>query len=303
MRPRTCTAVLVVALQVSTLAAQEEAKPVVKGPELDPKKKVWTYTVSSPYQQRADQVEVLLPDNFDKAKQYRVLYVLPVNPGPKGRWGDGLQVVRNLDAHNEHELLCVQMTFDASPWYGAHANNRKIRHEEYVRRVVVPLVESRYPTLGTAEGRLLLGFSKSGWGAFSLILRNPDFFGYAASWDAPLMIGWYPNWGIPQHFGTAENFEQYRISTLFEKQARHFKDRARLVLLGEQFFGNWGGPQFQKKHHTAWAHEAMASLGIKHAYRNDLNVPHRWDAKWVEPAIEDLMRLATNVEDSPEAGG
>ena len=47
-------------------------------------------------------------------------------------------------------------------------------------KTVVPLIEEHYSALGTAEGRLLFGFSKSGWGALTLILRNPDFFGYAA---------------------------------------------------------------------------------------------------------------------------
>ena len=31
-------------------------------------------------------------------------------------------------------------------------------------KTVVPLIEEHYSTLGTAEGRLLFGFSKSGWG-------------------------------------------------------------------------------------------------------------------------------------------
>ena len=48
-------------------------------------------------------------------------------------------------------------------------------------------IEQHYPARADRDGRLLVGFSKSGWGAYSLLLRHPDRFGKAAAWDAPLM--------------------------------------------------------------------------------------------------------------------
>jgi hypothetical protein len=62
----------------------------------------------------------------------------------------------------------------------------------------------------TACGLLLLGFSKSGWGAlFSLLLRHPDVFGKAAAWDAPLVMDSPGRHGNGDIFGTPENFEKY----------------------------------------------------------------------------------------------
>ncbi len=258
----------------------------------DAPKGVWVYTVSSPFQHQANAVEVLLPTNLDKSTKYRVLYVLPVNEGTGGPWGDGLQIVRQLSLHDRFNLICVQPAFDTIPWYGAHASDSGIRHEEYLRQVLVPMIEQRYPTTGSASGRLLLGFSKSGWGAFSLILRNSDLYGYAASWDAPLMSGWFGGWGIPQHFGTKEQFEKYQLSTLLETHGQSFTKSKRLALLGERNFGEQGGPQFKQKHHTPWAHERMLELGIQHEYRNDLNIEHRWDARWIKPAVEMLVALS-----------
>ncbi|HEY3787861.1 MAG TPA: alpha/beta hydrolase-fold protein [Urbifossiella sp.] len=62
-------------------------------------------------------------------------------------------------------------------------------------KVFVPFIDKTYPVRAEAGGRLLLGFSKSGWGAYSLRMRHPDLFGKAAAWDAPLI---------------QENFDAYR---------------------------------------------------------------------------------------------
>ena len=318
MRCALAPAVAVI-LSAGWLSASQATEPAFKAPkkmEIDPEakigepvfkedKKVWSYTVSSPYLNGENEVEVLLPDSFDKKKKYRVLYVLPVEKGIGGHFGDGLQEMRKADVQNRHDLICVTMAFDGIPWYGAHATDPKIRQEEYILKVVVPLVESRYPTLGTPEGRLLIGFSKSGCGAFSLILRNPDVFGYACSWDAPLMVDWPGGWGIKEHFGTQENFEKYHVSKLFETRAPFFKDRPRLVLLGEFLFGP-GGRFPDKRGHTVLAHEKMTALGIQHVFRDDLHVHHQWtsdrgvDQGWEKPAVEALISIvAPNAPAAP----
>lgn len=269
----------------------------VEGPTWDRAKGVWRYSVVSPFLRGASVLEVLLPDGYDARRCYRVLYVLPVEVGFGERYGDGLQTVRKMNAHNRYGLICVQMTFDTLPWYADHASDPTIRHESYLRQVVVPLIEGRYATPSTREGRLLLGFSKSGWGAFVLILRAPDFYGYAASWDAPLMLDeWVPRWGMEAHFGTRQNFEQYRPARLFALQARHFRSRKRLVLLGEQTFGDAPDGRFAHRHHTAWAHEEMVRLGILHHYDDGLRCEHHWDGGWVPSAIRALMAIVEHEQ-------
>lgn len=264
----------------------------VGGPTWDRAKGVWRYNVESPFLRGANALEVLLPDSYDARRSYRVLYVLPVEAGLGERYGDGLQTVRRTDAHNRYDLIGVQMAFDTPPWYADHASDPAIRHESYLRHVVIPLVEGHYATSGKREGRLLLGFSKSGWGAFTLILRAPDFYGYAVSWDAPLMLDeWVPRWGMETHFGVQENFDQYRPVRLFALQAHHFRDRRRLVLLGEQAFGAAPDGRFAHRHHTAWAHEEMKRLGILHHYDDSLRCEHHWDGGWVLPAVRALMAI------------
>lgn len=60
------------------------------------------------------------------------------------------------------EVGFVAPTFSQVPWYADHPTDLKIRQETYFINVVLPLVEQTYPAQKSPDGRLLLGFSKSG---------------------------------------------------------------------------------------------------------------------------------------------
>ena len=226
-----------------------------------------------------------------------MLYVLPVEAGDNHRYGDGLAVIRELNAHNRHGLIAVMPRFETDPWYGNHAGNPRRQYEDAFVKSVVPDVDRRYPTIAGAEGRLLLGFSKSGWGAFTLILRNPDVFGYAASWDAPLMMSekQFGVWRTDETFGTAENMAHYLPNRLFEERAGSFRNRTRLVLAGKKSFGTNSDKRFpyDGPSHTEAAHARLEALGIPHRYDAGLIVEHSWNAGWVAPVLEMLLEVAS----------
>jgi len=222
-------------------AADAPAYEILSGPIFDTEKGVWRYSVDSPHQHGPNDVEVLLPDVRDAIKPDRVLFVLPVETGIGGRYDDGLQIIRKTGLHNAHQLICVAPAFDRTPWFMDHATDRQRQHERYMRDIVAPLIDDRYPAKGK-RSRLLFGFSKSGWGAFTLLMRNPDLFTAAAAWDSPLMLreeDW-KNWGIADAAGSLENFRQYQPSKLIRSSAKRFQKETRFVLLGHKFFGSMG---------------------------------------------------------------
>lgn len=238
---------------------------------------VVTHTVESEFQKGPTVVRVLPPSKVEPGRRYPVLYILPVQPGLEPRWGDGLDEVRKLGLHDKFGLFCVAPTFSDWPWYADHPTDPAKRQESYLLKTVLPLVESRHPVLAKPEGRLLLGFSKSGWGAFALLLRHPDTFGRAAAFDAPLWMDWPTKYGSAEIFGTAEAFSEYRIRTLLEKRAGDLARSgvARLALFGD---GNFRGD-----------HERLRELLEKHKIPHHLGkaVPrrHHWGAGWVADAV------------------
>jgi hypothetical protein len=126
---------------------------------------------------------------------------------------------------------------------------------------------------------LLVGFSKSGWGAYSLLLRRPDHFGKAAAWDAPLMEPRPARFGMGPIFGTPENFEHYRITTLLARHAPELRTKTRLILLG---YGN-----FREQHEQV--HALMANREVRHTYVDGPRREHRWEGGWLTEAVELLL--------------
>ena len=234
------------------------------------------HTVRSPYQAGTTKIRVLLPDAFDKSQRYRALYVLPVEALDGQRWGNGLKTIRKAGLHNRHKLVCVAPTFSHLPWYADHPSDPMIRQESYLTRVVLPLVEKNYPVIPGRAGRLLVGFSKSGWGAFTLLLRNPEVFAAAAAFDAPLALDRPGPYGSGPIFGSRENFEKYRVESLLKKNAGRLGSSKRLALLGH--FVN-----FRKQHEKArsW----MNSLKIQHHWHKGQRWKHSWESGWLPRAI------------------
>ena len=238
------------------------------------------HTVESSYQSAPTRIRVLFPDRRLKENaRYPVLYVLPVEAESETRYGDGLLQVKRDDLHNEHDLICVSPEFSQMPWYSDHPTNPRLRQESYFLEVVVPFIDRSYPTTAKSSDRFLVGFSKSGWGAYSILLRHPLVFGRAAAWDAPFMMERPVKHGSGPIFGTQENFENYRIPSLLKKKAAVLKGESRLILLGH---GNF------KTHHDT-IHVLLDELKIPHAYREGPRRKHAWDSGWLSEAVELLV--------------
>ena len=241
------------------------------------------HTVESPYESGATTIRVLLPTTLTPGKLYKTVYVLPVESGGGTQYGDGLVTVRSQNLHNIYDAIFVAPTFSALPWYADHATNQRIWQETYFRTVVVPFVEETYPATSTAEGRLL-GFSKSGYGAYSMLLRHPDYFGKAAAWDSALAISDLSKnaYGYEQILGSKANFENYRVTSLLQQRAAELRDQpVRLYLRGY-------GYDYTRRDHLI-IHNQMTNLGIPHDYKDGVARKHVWHSGWVPEAVGLLL--------------
>lgn len=237
---------------------------------------VLVHAVHSPRQRAATEIRVLLPDDLDPTKRCQVLYVLPVEAARGNRYGDGLNEAKRLDLHNRLQLICVAPTFADLPWYADHPTDERLQQESYLLRDVVSFVDAHYPVVPGASGRLLVGFSKSGWGAFSLLLRNPQVFSKAAAWDAPLNMQAPGKYGSGPIFGTQENFERYQITRLLPECSAKLRAETRLFHLGYD--------NFREHHETVEA--ILTAQNIAHIYRDGPKRNHIWESGWLQEAVE-----------------
>jgi S-formylglutathione hydrolase FrmB len=237
------------------------------------------HSVESAFQAGTTTIRVLLPDPIDVKRRLPVIYVLPVAARNDARYGDGLAEIKKLGLHNKHEVIFVAPTFSHLPWYADHPTDPTIRQETYFLRVVVPFVERTYPAQSDQHGRLLLGFSKSGWGAWALLLRHPNHFGRAAAWDAPLMLDAPGKYGSGPIFATPQSFAKYHVSALLQSRGRSLGPSPRLILTG---YGNF-------RHEHEQVHALLEQLKIPHVYRDGPQRKHDWNSGWLPESIDLLL--------------
>jgi hypothetical protein len=269
---------------VSSFVERFEREGQVAPAKLD-ENGVFVHAVKSEYQGGKTKVRVILPKSYNSStERLKTLYVLPVEAGDGTQWGDPIQELIKRDIASRHNVVCVVPTFSHLPWYADHPTNKGIRQESYFLKVVVPLVESTYRVLPERDGRLLVGFSKSGWGAFSLLLRNSDLFGKAAAFDAPLMMDSPSRFEMQTVFATQKNFEPYQITKLLEGRGTELGTEPRLVLLG---FDNF------RSHHVE-CRELLTQLSVAHDFQNESRIAHNWGSGWLPIAVEMLVPVSTS---------
>lgn len=235
------------------------------------------YPIRSRYQLDTNLLRVLEPEKMPPPTERTILFVLPVEQGEGATWGDAMAHIQQLDLHNRYGLLVVMPTFSHLPWYADHPTEPGIRQESYLAKAVVPAVDKLYPS--SKPRRLLLGFSKSGFGALSMLLRWPDLFAGAAAWDAPLMKDKPDNFGMGPIFGTQANFDKYRLDHGIREHGRMILKNRKVVLMGFDHF----------KEHMERAHSLLEQLNIPHVWIDGPQRRHHWETGWVAPAVEALV--------------
>ena len=259
---------------------------------------VRSYTVTSVFLgSTPTTVRVLAPTNPVPGMAPRLVYVLPVEQGVttlSSAYSDGLEELLLLDVPNRFNATLIAPSFNIEPWYGDHATNPDRRLESFIVNDLVPFGDSLAPP-GAAPQRWLVGFSKSGHGALSLILRHPHVFSAAASWDAPAQLTdltAFP--GMAVNFGTESQFDQYEIPALVISSAAAFQQRTRLWISGDD--SAWTA-------HMQQLHAQMTQAGVLHTYVASGTRAHGWFSGWLDGAITGLQAAAGSIQPNrPQRG-
>lgn len=282
-------AVLALCAPPTVIAQSVPALPPRAAAETEPLPTERVLTVDSPYQTGPTRIRILPPARLEPDKKYPAVYVLPVEAAGQSRYGDGLREVARHNLPDRLSAVFVAPEFSHLPWYADHPSDAKVRQESHLLKVVLPEVERTLPVRTDAAGRLLLGFSKSGWGAWSLLLRHPDLFGRAVAWDAPLMMDRIGLYGTRDILGSQEHFDRYRPDLLLRSGALPSAGEPRLILTG---YGNF------RQHHQQ-AHRLLSDLRIPHLYRDGPARKHDWHSGWVVEAAELLLDPADREDRVP----
>jgi hypothetical protein len=211
------------------------------------------------------------------------LYVLPVEAGLGNSFGDGLKVLRDLDAQDKYNLTIIEPTFAIDPWYADNPRDSDVTYDTFMADELVPWAQKHLAKTGH-EQNWLIGFSKSGFGAQDLLLRHPHVFTLAASWDFPAGMATYSQLGPDPAaaYGTNANFQRnYRLTPSFVSGHKApFRNSNRI----------WIGGYSLYQPDVIYYGSLLTSEGIAHSTEPPQYMLHSWDSGWVPLALAALHR-------------
>ena len=227
-------------------------------------------------------MRVLPPTDPAPGVPHNFLYVLPVESELGSTFGDGIGTMQSLDAQNQYNLTIIEPSFAIDPWYADNPDDPNTQYETFMTDDLEPWVMKNLAVTGH-EQNWLIGFSKSGLGAQDLLLKHPDVFTLAASWDFPAGMDNEDEYGAdPADYGTEANFEaNYELTPGFLAfHAAPFMRSNRIWVGGYNVFGTDVGDY----------DSLLTSQGIQHTTETPQLMDHRWDSGWVPIALSAMSQ-------------
>jgi hypothetical protein len=233
-------------------------------------------------------LRVLRPARPSPRVPHNFLFVLPVEEGLKSVYGNGLYTLQSLDVQNEYNVTIIEPSFGIQPWYADNPDEPGVRHEMFMTRELIPWVRATLTTTGY-EQNWLIGFSKSGLGAQALLLKYPDLFDLAASWDFPADMSAHDEYGLGSVacYGTDANFQvNYRLTS-------QFVDTRRAPFLQDCRIWIGHGPVFMNN--VSRYESMLAAAGVRYTAEATLDSRHRWDGGWLPAALAALQEFSIEL--------
>ena len=242
---------------------------------------VQTYDVISPDNGYGVQtLRVLQPTHPAAGVAHNFLFVLPVEAGLGNTYGDGLETLQALDAEDQYNLTIVEPTFATNRGTRTTPTTRISSMRRSWPTSWCPGWRQNLSTTGT-EQNWLIGFSKSGYGGQDLLLKHPNLFTVAASWDFPADMSSY------------DQFAPLR------RELRHRGEFRRELPADPPFVAAREAP-FQTQNRIWMGYSLYApdmsdydalltSLGVAHT-PGPSEFAHRWDSGWMPAAVAALYQ-------------
>ena len=254
---------------------------------------VVTYDVDSADNSYGTQtLRVLAPTNPAPGVSHNFLYLLPVEAGVGTTYGDAIETLRGLNAQNQYNLTLIEPTFGIEPWYANNPNDANVQYETFMTSDLVPWVTQNLAITGS-EQNWLMGFSKSGIGGQDLILKHPNVFSLAATWDFPADMSTYDQFGSSSsnNYGTNANFQaNYRLTQSFvDAHKSSFVSNNRIWIGGYEAF------RTDMSDYDA----LLTAEGMAHTTETPTLMAHRWDSGWVPIALSALRQDSVALSLTP----
>lgn len=244
----------------------------------------WNVLGSHPF-----AVRVLAPDNPSTDYPHSFLFALPVEGGlAQSGHGSGLDQLQQLGVQNQYDATIVEPIFPVDSRYADNPTDATMDFETFTGTLLPAWVDGNLATTGS-EKNLLVGFSKSSYGAFDLLFKHASVFDTAAVWDflAGLRVSSDYRSSSSNNYGTDANFQDnYRMTD-------SFIDRWKLPFIAKDRIWISGYDVFQND--VADIDALLTSHDASHTLATQTYAAHSWSGGWLSGVIARLYGLEQNL--------
>lgn len=160
-----------------------------------------TLSIESKSMSKGIKTVIVLPDKYDKAAQYPVLYLLHGYSGRYDNWVNNAPEIKKLVDIYNYIVVCPDGGFDS--WYWDIAGDKNYQYDTFVSQELVNYIDTHYVTKKDRSARAITGLSMGGHGAMTLAINHQATYGAAGSTSGGLDIRPFPmNWNIRNRIGT-----------------------------------------------------------------------------------------------------
>jgi S-formylglutathione hydrolase FrmB len=209
-------------------------------------------------QKKKHKALIILPNNYKYCqKRFPVIYLLHGYGGnhkswprivPLKKYADSLQLI----------FVCPDGNYDS--WYIDSPVRDDYKYESFLKKKMIPFVDSNYRVISSPDGRAICGSSMGGHGALTIICKNPDLFCAASSISGILDLTLFPfSWNIRDVLGSFYENEKLWFEYSFLFILKELSKSRKPILI------DCGLSDFALKSNRE-AHIRLDSLKIEHEY-------------------------------------
>lgn len=124
----------------------------------------------------------------------------------------------------------------------------------------------------------LVGFSKSGLGAWNITRAMPDIISATIIFDSPVAREQLPTWGTSPFYADDTAWQKDLPHRSTRDFAAAVDDTHQLVLIS--------GPGFHEEMRTL--SRALSRIEYKHVFLDRSGIEHHWNSGWIEEGLDKL---------------
>lgn len=236
-------------------AAQESRDTVIRVTTVRPST-ADTVTLSSKYVTPPVKVTVIHPVWTGDTTRYPVVYLLNGYGGDYRSWPIIQPRLHELAQEKGIIFVCPD---GRDSWYWDSPEEPDLKMESLITRVLVPMIDTNYPTIADPAYRAVSGLSMGGHGALWLGIRHPDIFGSMGSMSGGVnILPFKKKWKMEKHLGPYdENVARWEEHTVINLVPSMSPGQNIIIDCGvDDFFAEVNNE----------LHEAMLLRGINHDY-------------------------------------